>query len=198
MINREKTKAYFNYFPEDLPRYSTKPIYWTCDKCKKDYKFSKSYAQTKEDNSVKTCSDAICTKCARENRKGHSKKNEEVKVKALDLPPEVDFLRTLEELKVNVNLLSPWSREEVFLKCSCGKYVKTQRMNLNKNKSIRETGHYKCSSCWGKKNHLGKKLSEETKSKISSSKTLKKVSGDQWNGDGFNDYKNNVVPFKKK
>jgi len=187
MINREKTKARYNYYPEELPKFSKKKVIWCCDKCKKDYLFTNSYALKKETESIKDNSDSICSNCARAQRKGQKIDVSNKKLKAVKLPPEVDVLRTFEELGIDVSKLAPWSRDKIYLKCGCGKSCKVSRMDLNKSKSIQKNGHYKCSSCSAREYQLSKNKTESI---------ILKVSGD--NFESVKEKSAEILPFKRK
>jgi len=168
MINRDKTKLKYGYYPEELATTSANPVVWKCDSCPAEREYSYAYALKKYNKAMKTTGEELCQKCAHAHRKGKVVKPNS-KVAPITLPPETDLGKTMEVYGINVEDLNPWSRQKVFMKCSCGKSTETKRCSLNSYKSILTTGHFKCIGCWTKERRKGLKLSEETKIKMAKS-----------------------------
>lgn len=170
MINREKTKLKYGYFPEDLSDTSNKPVVWQCDRegCKNEHDYSYAYCLKKADKALHEGKSESCQKCSHSHRKGTSLPPQN-KIKAHPLPPEVNLGKTMELFGINAEDLTPWSRQQVILDCKCGKESITKRCVLNLNKSVIETGHYKCVGCCTKSRRKGKKASAETKAKMKAS-----------------------------
>lgn len=168
MINQEKTKEKFGYYPDDLAQTSSSSVIFRCDKCLQEEELSYAYALKKYKKSIKTTGEELCQKCSHAHRIGKVSVKAD-KSKPLPLPPEVNLSKTMELYGINAEDLSPWSRQKVCLSCACGKQSETKRCSLNSSKSILETGHYKCTGCWTRERRAGLKLSDETKKKMAKS-----------------------------
>lgn len=168
MINKDKTLKKYKYHPDDLAETSTKKIIWNCDSCNLERTYPYYYFVKKYKKSLREDGNELCQKCAHSHRKNsNEKKNNKSEIQ--QLPKEVDYEKTLSLFGTDINKLGPWSRQRVFIKCSCGKESTPKRCNLNSLKSIKETGNYKCNGCWTKERRKGLKLSEETKNKMKKS-----------------------------
>lgn len=167
MINREKTKVKYGYFPEDLAQNSESKVVWSCDKCSAERTYTYSYYLKKRDVSFeKHEGHELCQKCSHSHRVGHTSKLETTKYPAIELPKEVNIEETIKIFGHDPQKMSPWSRGYVILNCSCcNKETETRRCSLNTYKSILETGKFKCTGCWTKERRQGVKASEETKNK---------------------------------
>lgn len=211
MINRDKTKLKYGYYPETLSKTSNKKVVWQCDNlsCNLEKDVPNSYALKKYNNSLKSGTDELCQKCSHIHRKGVHVKNEIKKYVPQQLPSQVDIFQTIEKYGINPQELSPWSRQKVILRCDCGKFSETKRCSLNTSKSILETGNYKCIGCWTKERRIGKKLSKETKKKMSDAQIKRRCSIKKdniklkpaANGDFNNNKKmfnSQILDFKKK
>lgn len=186
MKNREKTKLKFGYFPEDLSPSSLKPIIWDCSGCGSTSETAYGYFLKKEKKTKNEEKDIFCQKCCHAHRKGKAVVKQQ-KSKPQPLPPQVDYAKTMEAFGINADDLSPWSREQIFMKCGCGKESLTKRCSLNTYKSIVETGEFKCTGCWTKTRRTGAKASEATRQKMRNSQQkrrsplpLKKAVGDDY------------------
>lgn len=207
MINREKTKIKYNYFPEDLALTSNQSVVWSCDKCGKEKDQAYAYALKKKAKAEKEKKQEVCQSCGHEHRKGKFIKNETPKNNPVTLPPEVNMTLTMERYGVNAEDLSPWSRQKIVLNCACGRETETKRCNLNASKSIQETGHYKCTGCWTQERRRGVKVSQVTKQKMVSAQRKRRGTYEKEvlpmvaNGENFSSPRQvtpgTVIPFNK-
>lgn len=167
MINREKTKVKYGYFPEELSKNSESKVVWNCDKCNSERIYTNAYCLKKVTVAFeKHDGKELCQKCAHSHRVGHSSKLETTKYEALPLPTEVNVEETIKIFGHDPTVMSPWSRAYVILNCSCcSKETETRRCSLNTNKSLKESGTYKCIGCWTKERRSGIKITEETRIK---------------------------------
>lgn len=213
MINREKTKLKYGYFPDDLAPTSNKLVVWACESssCSVEHDYSYAYCLKKRQKSLTENKPQLCQKCSHAHRKGNSQKNTASKFSPVPLPPEVNLGKTMEKYGINAEDLSPWSRQAVVLNCECGAESTTKRCSLNSSKSIIETGHYKCIGCWTKARRTGTQVSQETREKMKTSQQKRRGTYDPEplpsltpplvaNGE-FSSVRNKegqVIPFKKK
>jgi hypothetical protein len=167
MINREKTKVKYGYIPEDLAQNSESKVVWNCDKCNVERTYAYAYYLKKQNHAFdKHDGHELCQKCSHSHRIGHSSKLAETKYEAQPLPQEVNVEETIKIFGHDPKEMSPWSRGYVILNCSCcQKETETRRCSLNTNKSLQETGKYKCIGCWTKERRQGVKATDETKAK---------------------------------
>jgi hypothetical protein len=212
MINQEKTKLKYGYFPEDLAPTSDKNVVWQCEslECKVEHDYSYAYCLKKKAKAKKEKKSELCQKCSHSHRKGISPKQLAIKKPPVALPPELDLGKTMEIYGINADDLSPWSRQKVILKCQCGKESTTKRCSLNSSKSIIETGHYKCVGCCTKDRREGAIVTQETKIKMQNSQKKRRGTHDYSpiplkpaaNGSAILSSKETqngkVIPFRKK
>jgi hypothetical protein len=198
MIDWKKTKEKYGYGEGELPKTSRERVVWHCDNdnCEaafdiREREYEYVYAYKKAQKAKKEGKPELCQKCSHSHRKG--KVSEKREKTHLPLPPEVSVELTMERFGYDPYKLSPWSRKKLVLVCEEGQEHVTTRAQLNLNKSVKETGHYKPISWWTRKRRKGLKLSKETKEQMKESQQNRRAREKQQREDLINGVGDNVA-----
>lgn len=182
MIDRNKTKEKYDYYPEELAPTSNLSVWTKCDKCGKEKDYSYAYALKKEEKARKENDGVmLCQVCSHSHRKG--KASVVTKPKSwVALPPEVNVAKTVEMFGYDPTKLSPWSRKKIVVECAkTGVECYPRRCGLNRYKSVLETGHFYSTGALTAERRKGVKASSETKEsmKLSQQKRRQKEKEDK-------------------
>ena len=170
MIDWIRTKTDFGYGEETasaFPKSSKKPVWVNCDnpKCESKDHRERLFEWGSLLKKIQRCKEQdkpfLCQTCAHAHRKGKVSKKQNREVPPL--PKQVSDDLTLERFGYTASSLKPWSRSYIVVVCDCGKESEIKRTQLNRYKSIKETGDFKCTGCWTRDRRKGIKLSPETK-----------------------------------
>jgi hypothetical protein len=183
MIDWKKTKEKYGYSESDLPPTSRKLIVWHCDNqlCQapldvreREYEFN--YARKKRAKSSGEGKVELCQRCSHNHRKG--KVSTTKTHSAQTLPPEASDNLTEEKFGYKASTLSPWSREPIVLRFVDENNQESihivKRSQLNTNKSVVETGHYRPIAWYTKQRRSNVVVTEETKDLMKKSQNMRR------------------------
>lgn len=184
MIDWKKTKEKYGYEEKDLPPSSENKVIWRCDNdlCQapldvREREHVFKYAKKKRELAEQTGCNELCQRCSHNHRKGISSEKPQTH-KAQPLPPECSDDLTLKEFGYKASELAPWSREPVVLVFvdEDGKESThmVKRAQLNTNRAVVETGHYKPIAWYTKQRRKNIKASKETKDLMKKSQNLRR------------------------
>lgn len=184
MIDWVKTKAKYGYTEADLPPTSKNKVICHCDNnfCQapldvreREYEFK--YAKKKRDKAQAEGAQELCQLCSHAHRKGHASTKKTNS--ALPLPPEASDELTFKEFGYTASSLSPWSRSPVILvyvnEAGEQSLHTVKRAQLNTNKSVMESGHYKPIAAYTKERRTNIKVTGETKELMKKSQSMRRV-----------------------
>lgn len=183
MIDWKKTEEKYGYTEANLPPTSKNKVIWHCDNqlCQapldvREREFEFNYARKKREKSLKENKAELCQRCSHNHRKG--KVSPARKHSALPLPPETSDKLTEEKFGYKASELPPWSRDPVVLVFIDENNQESihivKRCQLNTNKSVVETGHYRPIAWYTKQRRSNVTVTEETKSLMKKSQNMRR------------------------
>ncbi len=169
MILIALTKEKNNVEVSALPISSNQLVWWQCDNCGLQREFNYAYARRKEKMARENGVEDLCQRCSHSHRKGKPQIGSG-KCRILALPPETMVEETKAKFGYDPFSLGGFSRKSVLVKCSVlGTIHEVRRIELNRSKSILETGHYISIGGVVKRRMKGKKVSLKTRKLMSES-----------------------------
>lgn len=184
MIDWKKTEGKYGYTEATLPPTSKNKVIWHCDNqlCQapldiREREFEFNYARKKREKSAQANKLELCQRCAHNHRKGQVTSSCK-KTGTIPLPPETSDKLTEEKFGYKASALSPWSRDPVVLVFTDESNQESihivKRCQLNTNKSVVETGHYRPIAWYTKQRRSNVTVTDETKTLMKKSQNMRR------------------------